>query len=128
MPVWLGVWRAEDGDEVRNSVRYAIQQGYRLIDTAAAYYNEAGVGQGIQEAGVPREELFITTKVRNQDQGFESTLQAFEESLKKLKLEYLDLYLIHWPGKVKFKDTWRAMEKLYEEGLVIEYAISLNTI
>lgn len=119
MPVLgLGVWRVQDGDDTRNSVKYAIQQGYRLIDTAAAYYNEDGVGQGIQEADVAREELFITTKVRNQDQGYESTLQAFDESLNKLKLDYLDLYLIHWPGKVKFKDTWRAMEKLYEEGRI----------
>jgi diketogulonate reductase-like aldo/keto reductase len=119
MPVMgLGTWRIADGEEARSSVKYAIQQGYRMIDTAAAYYNETGVGQGIRESNVPREELFIVTKVANDDQGYDSTLKAFDESMKKLKLDYLDLYLIHWPGKYKFKDTWRAMEKLYEEGRV----------
>ena len=119
MPVMgLGTWRIADGEEARSSVKYAIQQGYRMIDTAAAYYNETGVGQGIRESNVPREELFIVTKVANDDQGYDSTLKAFDESMKKLKLDYLDLYLIHWPGKYKFKDTWRAMENLYEEGRV----------
>lgn len=119
MPIFgLGVWKMRDGEEVKNAVRHAIQQGYRLIDTAAAYGNEAGVGQGIQESNAAREELFIVTKVANGDQGYDTTLKAFEESMKKLRLEYLDLYLIHWPGKHKFKDTWRAMEKLYQEGQI----------
>jgi diketogulonate reductase-like aldo/keto reductase len=119
MPVLgLGVWKMQDGEEVKNAVKYAIEHGYRLIDTAAAYGNEAGVGQAIQESSVPREELFITTKVWNSDQGYDTTLKAFEKSMKKLKLDYLDLYLIHWPGKDKFKDTWRAMERLYDESRI----------
>ncbi|MDV2888125.1 aldo/keto reductase, partial [Alkalihalophilus pseudofirmus] len=84
---------------VINSVKAAIKNGYKSIDTAAVYQNEEGVGKAIKESGVPREELFITSKVWNSDQGYDSTLQAFETSLKKLGLDYLDLYLIHWPGK-----------------------------
>ena len=97
----LGVYLSEEGQEVINAVKAAIKAGYRSIDTAAFYKNEEGVGQAIKEAGVPREELFITTKVWNTDQGYESTLTAFNESLKKLDVEYIDLYLIHWPVKGK---------------------------
>jgi len=119
MPIFgLGTWKLKDGDEAKTAVKFAIEHGYRLIDTAAAYFNERGVGQAIRESNVPREELFITTKVANYDQGYDSTLRAFEESMDKLDLDYLDLYLIHWPGKNKFIDTWRAMEKLYEEGRI----------
>jgi diketogulonate reductase-like aldo/keto reductase len=119
MPVLgLGVWKVEDGAEVEAAVKYAVEAGYRSIDTAAAYGNEEGVGNAIQNCGVPREELFITTKVWNGDQGYDTTLQAFDKSMKKLKLDTLDLYLIHWPVKGKYKDTWRAMEKLYEEGRI----------
>jgi diketogulonate reductase-like aldo/keto reductase len=125
MPVLgFGVWRMEDGDEVISAVKYAIKQGYRLIDTASVYDNETGVGQAIQESGVPREELFITTKVWNTDQGYDTTLRAFDESMKRLGLDCLDLYLIHWPGKDRFKDTWRAMEKLYEEGRIRAVGVS----
>jgi diketogulonate reductase-like aldo/keto reductase len=102
----------------------AIQAGYRSIDTAAIYKNEVGVGKGIQQSGVPREELFITTKVWNEDQGHESALRAFEQSLSKLGLDYLDLYLIHWPGKDKYKETWRALEQLYREGKVRAIGVS----
>jgi methylglyoxal/glyoxal reductase len=114
----LGVYLSEEGQEVINAVIAAIKAGYRSIDTAAFYKNEEGVGQAIKECGVPREELFITTKVWNTDQGYESTLSAFNESLKKLNLDYIDLYLIHWPVKEKYKETWKALETLYKEGKV----------
>ncbi len=122
--VGLGVYKASEGDEVISSVKHAIQTGYRSIDTAALYGNEEGVGKAIKESGVSREELFITTKVWNTDQGYESTLKAFEVSRKKLGLEYLDLFLIHWPVKGKYKETWGAMENLYREGLVRAIGVS----
>lgn len=105
-------------------MKYAIQNGYRSIDTAALYGNEEGVGQAIKDSGVAREELFITTKVWNSDQGYESTLTAFEESRKKLDLDYIDLYLVHWPVKGKYKETWKALEKLYKDGLVKSIGVS----
>lgn len=111
----FGVWKVNDGDEAVNSVKWAIEAGYLSIDTAAAYKNEEGVGQAIKESGVNREDLFVTTKLWNSEQGYESTLAAFDESLRKLELDYVDLYLIHWPVKGKFKDTWRAFEKLYKD-------------
>lgn len=120
----LGVYKVENGDEVVSSVKWAIEAGYRSIDTAALYQNEDGVGQAIRESGVPREELFVTTKVWNSDQGYDSTLQAFEQSLDKLGLEYVDLYLVHWPVKGKYKDTWRALEKLHEDGKVRAIGVS----
>ena len=119
MPVMgLGVWKAKDGPEVESAVKYAVEAGYRSIDTAAAYGNEEGVGNAIRDCGVPREDLFITTKLWNANHGYDSTLRAFDSSMKKLKLDYLNLYLIHWPVKGKYKDTWRAMEKLYEDGRI----------
>jgi diketogulonate reductase-like aldo/keto reductase len=113
----LGVWQAR-GQEVVDAVRVALENGYRLIDTAAIYGNEEAVGKGIKESGVPREELFITTKVWNGDQGYDSTLKAFDDSLKRLGLDYVDLYLIHWPvpSQDKYVETWKAMEKIYESG------------
>ncbi|WP_191566188.1 aldo/keto reductase [Metabacillus idriensis] len=120
----LGVFKVEDGDEVVNSVKWAIEAGYKSIDTAAAYKNEEGVGQALKESGVPREELFITTKVWNADQGYESTLKAFNDSMTKLGLEYLDLYLVHWPVKGKYKETWKALETLYKEGKVKAIGVS----
>ncbi|HWO95811.1 MAG TPA: aldo/keto reductase [Bacillus sp. (in: firmicutes)] len=120
----LGVYKVEEGPEVVESVKAAIRNGYRSIDTAAFYENEEGVGQAIKESGVPREELFITTKVWNTDQGYESTLTAFETSMKKLGLDYLDLYLIHWPVKGKYKETWKALEKLYKDGRVRAIGVS----
>ena len=120
----LGVFKVEEGSEVVESVKAALRNGYKSIDTAAVYRNEEGVGQGIKEAGVPREELFITTKVWNSDQGYESTLQAFETSMEKLGLEYLDLYLIHWPVAGKYKETWKALEKLYKDGKVRAIGVS----
>ncbi|WP_088071252.1 aldo/keto reductase [Gottfriedia luciferensis] len=123
MPVLgLGVFQVEDGQVVIDSVKAAIRNGYRSIDTAAIYQNEEGVGQGIKEAleenGLKREELFITSKVWNADLGYQSTLDAFELSLKKLGLDYLDLYLIHWPVEGKFVESWKALETLYKNGKV----------
>jgi len=120
----LGVFKVKEGEEVVESVKAALRNGYVSIDTAAIYGNEEGVGQAIKESGFPREELFITTKLWNSEQGYESTLNAFETSLNKLGLDYLDLYLIHWPGKDKFKDTWRAFEKVYKDGRVRAIGVS----
>ena len=120
----LGVWQVENGNEVTSAVKMAIKAGYLSIDTAAAYGNEEGVGKGIKESGVPRSDLFITTKVWNANQGYELTLKAFEESRKKLGLDYLDLYLIHWPVEGKYTETWRAFEKLYRDGAVRAIGVS----
>ncbi|MEH7011856.1 aldo/keto reductase [Neobacillus niacini] len=120
----LGVFKVKEGEEVVRSVKAAIKNGYISIDTAAVYKNEEGVGQAIKESGVAREELFITTKVWNADQGYDSTLQAFETSLGKLGLDYIDLYLIHWPVKGKYNDTWKALEKLYRDGRVRAIGVS----
>jgi methylglyoxal/glyoxal reductase len=120
----LGVFKVKEGEEVIQSVKAALKNGYIHIDTAAIYGNEEGVGQAIKESGVPRENLFITTKLWNTEQGYDTTLKAFETSMEKLGLDYLDLYLIHWPGKDKYKDTWRAFEKLYRDGRVRAIGVS----
>lgn len=124
----LGVFKVEEGPELVNAVKVAIKHGYRSIDTAAIYENEEGVGQGIieglKEAGISREDLFVTSKVWNADLGYESTIAAYEKSLKKLGLEYLDLYLIHWPVEGKYKEAWRALETLYKEGKVKAIGVS----
>jgi diketogulonate reductase-like aldo/keto reductase len=120
----LGVYLSKQGDEVINSVKWALQAGYRHIDTAAIYGNENGVGDGIRESGVPREEMFLVSKVWNSDQGYESTFRAFEKSLEKLDTEYLDLYLIHWPVKGKYKETWKALEELYRQKRVRAIGVS----
>lgn len=120
----LGVFKADDGDEVRNAVTWAIEDGYRLIDTAAIYRNEAGVGQAIAGADVPREDLFVTTKLWNTEQGFESSLAALSTSLDELGMEYVDLYLVHWPVVDQTEATWRAMEHLKAEGLTRAIGIS----
>jgi len=124
----LGVWRVEEGSQVEQSVAAAIANGYRSIDTAAVYGNEVGVGKAVRESGVKREELFITTKVWNADQGFDSTLRAHEESLKRLGLDYVDLYLVHWPVKDKYRETWKALVKLYEEKRVRAIGVSNHQI
>ena len=110
----LGVYLSKDGKEVVNAVKWALDEGYRHIDTASIYKNEEGVGQGIKESGVDRKDIFVVSKVWNSDQGYESTIKAYESSLKRLNLDYLDLYLVHWPVNGKYKETWRAMEYLYK--------------
>ncbi|ERI91383.1 glyoxal reductase [Clostridiales bacterium oral taxon 876 str. F0540] len=124
----LGVFRVEDSQNLVDAVKNAIKNGYRSIDGAAIYDNEAGMGKGIAEgikaAGISRENLFITSKVWNADLGYESTIKAYETSLKKLGLDYLDLYLIHWPVEGKYKDAWRALEYLYKQGRVKAIGVS----
>ena len=119
----LGVYKAEDGQEVINSVTNALKVGYRHVDTASLYGNEKGVGTAIRESGVKREEVFVTSKVWNSDQGYDSSLKAFDLSLKNLGFDYLDLYLIHWP-KDKSKETWKAFETLYKQGVVKAIGVS----
>lgn len=121
----FGTFKVDDGQQVIDSVREALQVGYRHIDTAAVYGNETGVGQGMKESGVPREEIFLTSKVWNSDQGYEETLQAFADTLEKLGTDYLDLYLIHWPKTTeKTAATWKAMEELYAAGKIRAIGVS----
>lgn len=119
--IGLGVFQV-DNDATAEIVKNAIEVGYRSIDTAAIYGNEAGVGEGIKQAlastGLTREDLFITSKVWNTGLSYDETVTAYEESLQKMGLDYLDLYLIHWPGKHKYAESWRALEDLYKEGKV----------
>lgn len=117
MPIFgLGVFLTKEGSEVENAVKYALERGYIHIDTAAIYANERGVGKAVRESGIPREDIFITSKVWNSDQGHQSTLKAFEKSLDRLGTDYLDLYLIHWPKGKLSVETWKAMEEIYESG------------
>jgi diketogulonate reductase-like aldo/keto reductase len=120
----FGTYKVKEGEEVYNAVRTALETGYRLIDTAALYENEEGVGRAIRDSGIPREEIFVTTKVWNSDQGYDSTLRAFETSMKKLNIGYIDLYLIHWAVKGKYLDTWKALVELYKEGRVRAIGVS----
>ena len=124
MPILgFGVFQITDLKECENSVLNAIETGYRLFDTAASYMNETAVGNAIKKSGVPREELFITTKLWVQDTGYENTKRAFEKSLNRLQLEYLDLYLIHQPyGDVH--GSWRAMVELYKNGMIKAIGVS----
>ena len=117
----LGVFNC---DGVTNAVSYALEAGYRHIDTASIYNNEVEVGSAIRQSGVNRKEVFVVSKVWNTDQGFNTTLKAYDESLKKLRLDYLDLYLIHWPVKNKIFETWKALEYLYEKGRVRAIGVS----
>lgn len=117
MPIFgLGVFLSKEGPEVENAVRFALDSGYIHIDTAAIYGNERGVGKAIRESGIPREQVFITSKVWNADQGYASTLKAFEKSIDRLETCYLDLYLIHWPKGELSVGTWKAMEEIYASG------------
>ena len=120
----LGVYKASEGREVINAVTYALQAGYRHIDTATLYQNEKGVGTAIRQSGIKRETIFVTTKIWNTDHGYDAALKAFDRSLTELGFEYLDLYLIHWPVKGKFRDTWRALENLYKQGRVRAIGVS----
>ena len=112
----LGVYQTPPGELTLRAVRYALNIGYRHIDTAWLYDNERDVGKAVMESGIDREEVFISTKVWNSDQGYHSTLKACEKSLRRLGLTYVDLYLIHWPVQGKNKDTWKAMVQLLREG------------
>ena len=122
---WLGygTYKAHD-NELIEGIKYALSFGYRLIDTAEMYENEEEVGKAIRESRIPREEIFITSKVWNTNQGYESTLRSFENSLKRLGVDYLDLYLIHWPVRGKYIETWKALEKIYKEGRVRAIGVS----
>jgi len=120
----LGVYKMTDSEQTVEAITYAIETGYRSIDTAAIYENERETGEAIRHSGVPREELFITSKVWNTDQGYDETLRAFETSLKKLGLDYLDLYLTHWPVSEKYVDTYKAIERLYDEKLIRSTGVS----
>lgn len=120
----LGVFLSNEGEEVENAVKVALQTGYRHIDTAAIYKNERGVGKAIRESGVPREEIFVTSKVWNTDQGYKTTLAAYEASLERLQMDYLDLYLVHWPKGKRSVETWKALEEIYQKGKVKAIGIS----
>ncbi|GAA0778783.1 aldo/keto reductase [Clostridium subterminale] len=124
----LGVFRVEDSSELINAVKVAIKNRYRSIDGAAIYGNEEAMGEGIKEgineAGISRKDLFITSKVWNVDLGYESTIAAYESSLNRLGVDYLDLYLIHWPVEGKYKEAWKALEYLYKEGRVRAIGVS----
>lgn len=127
----LGTWQSKD-DTATAAVLSALALGYRLIDTAAAYGNEKGVGAGIRQSGLKREEIFVTSKLRNADHGYKATLDAFDLTMEKLGLEYLDLYLIHWPNPVQFRThweaatagTWAAFEELYKKGKIKAIGVS----
>lgn len=130
--VGFGTWQAEDGEEAKQSVLTALKVGYRHIDTAHIYKNEQSVGEAIKESGIPREELFITTKLWNTEHTYEKAKQAIVDSLAKLSLEYVDLYLIHWPNPIDFRenwskanaDSWRAMEEAVAEGKIKNIGVS----
>lgn len=112
----FGTYRSAPGEETERAVRWALGAGYRSIDTAALYQNEEGVGSAIRTAGIERERLFVATKVWNDDQGYRSTLRAFDESLTRLGFDYVDLYLVHWAIPSLMQDTWRAMEEIARSG------------
>lgn len=112
----LGVWQAKSGKEVEDALRWAIEAGYRHIDTARIYGNEGSVGKIIRESGIPRQDFFITTKLWNDNQGYYEALEAFKYSLDKLQMDYVDLYLIHYPVKGKRLKSWKALEDIYADG------------
>lgn len=120
----LGTYSADGGRTTAETVKAALELGYRSIDTASFYNNEKEVGEGIKESAVYRGDIFVTTKLWNDDHGYDKALKAFEASLQRLDLNYVDLYLIHWPGKDKFVETWKALERLYDEGLVKAIGVS----
>lgn len=121
----MGLWRVEDA-QAAETVRLAVEAGYRCIDTAAMYKNETGVGKGIRDCGLPREQLFVATKLWNTRHGYDETLRAFDESMNRLKLEYLDLYLIHWPvaNSEKYLDSWKAFIRLREKKRIRSIGVS----
>ena len=124
----LGVYLSKPGKKTFDAVIWALEAGYRHIDTAKAYKNEGDVGKAVKESGIKREEIFVTTKLWNEDQGFESALKAFDNSLDDLGFDYVDLYLIHWPVEKKRRESWRALEKIYSEGRAKSIGVSNYTI
>lgn len=114
----LGVYQARSGEETRKAVTWALEKGYRQIDTAARYMNEESVGQAVRNSKIPRENVFVVTKLYDDDHGFDETLKAFNDSFGKLGLEYVDLYLMHSPVPDKVVPSWNAMEKLQQQGLI----------
>ncbi|HTO24218.1 MAG TPA: aldo/keto reductase [Spirochaetia bacterium] len=122
--VGLGVFKSPPGKETEQAVRWALELGYRHIDTAAFYQNEQDVARGLKASGVPREKVFITTKVWNTDQGYDQALKAFDRSRLALDVDVVDLYLVHWPVRGKFTDTWKALEKLLADGKVRAIGVS----
>lgn len=115
--IGFGTYKSGNDEDTASIVRYALETGYRQIDTASFYGNEEGIGNGIKTSKVKREDIFVVTKLWNDDQGYEKTIEAFNKSLEKLQVEYIDLYLIHWPNKLN-SETWRAFEHLYKKGKV----------
>jgi diketogulonate reductase-like aldo/keto reductase len=113
--VGLGVWQTPRGEVTRDAVTAALRAGYRHVDTAMIYRNEPDVGQAVRESGVPRSDVFVTTKLWNADQGYDAALRAFDTSLQKLGLDHVDLYLVHWPVPGKRLESWRALERIFEE-------------
>lgn len=124
----LGVYLSKQGSETQNAVKWALEAGYRHIDTAAFYNNEKDVGQAIRQSGINREEIFITTKLWNEDQGYDTALRAFDRSLSLLGVDYIDLYLIHWPVTMRRQESWRALETLLGQGRVRSIGVSNYTI
>jgi methylglyoxal/glyoxal reductase len=122
--VGLGVWQTPSGATTREAVGAALAAGYRHVDTARIYGNEADVGAAVRDSGVPRPELFVTTKLWNADQGYDSALRAFDASLARLGLDHVDLYLLHWPVAGKRLDSWRALERLHDEGRARSIGVS----
>ncbi len=129
MPVLgLGMWQAGSGKETRKAVAYALQIGYRLFDTAKLYGNERDLGVAVRESGIPREEIFITTKLWNNDHGYESALRAFDKSRRELGLETVDLYLVHWPVPGLRQESWKALLKIHDQALARSIGVSNYTI
>jgi diketogulonate reductase-like aldo/keto reductase len=124
----LGTYLSQPGKDTQYACEFALDYGYRNIDTAAFYQNEEDVGKAVRNSSVPREKIFVTTKLWNADQGYESALKAFDESMKKLDIDYIDLYLIHWPLEEKRHDSWKALEKIYESGKARSIGVSNYTI
>ena len=124
----LGTYLSESGTIVENAVKTALEVGYRHIDTAKFYFNEESVGKAVRESSIPREEIFVTTKLWNSDHGYEQALEAFEGSLKRLDIDYIDLFLIHWPLEKLRNETWKALEKVHKEGKCNAIGVSNYTI
>lgn len=130
--VGFGTWQTPDGEVAVSSVKAALEAGYRHIDTAAGYGNEGSVGRAVRESGIDRKQIFVTSKLNNPDHGYEKTLRGFDKTMKELKFDYLDLYLIHWPNPIAFRDSWeeanagswKAFEELYEAGRIRAIGVS----